>query len=210
MFHDVIALGSYCGCKGYIRQMKLSSKSYPFDWLLGTSSFNINRLIVNNFNNIFENISIKREVSDKRCFHITDESYDIASIHDVFNNGNPNLSLEEIKKTKEFIYFKDKMNRRIARWNEVIHNKNYNILFIKIDMYKLSPIEETKRLYETLHQMHSNMEFHYLYYDYHNVNIHIDNVKCFKINKCEWGLWETDPSFIEHFKTIQVSPYQGF
>lgn len=206
IFNEVISLGNSCCCKGFIRDMGWSNNSYPFDWLLVDKIENVNNIIKNDFYMFFEVMSIQRKVYDKSCFHINDLTYKVASIHDVNNNGLYDLPLEDIVKTKEFIMFKDKMYRRIDRWNNMLRNNDVKILFLTMDMYKLSTIEGIKESFELIKSKHENMEYHHLFnVNFRDVveNYHIEGVKKIPITSCDWGKWKTDPLFQSYANATQ-------
>ena len=127
---------------------KLSNTLYycPFDW----AKIKINQLInvlENNFNNYAESLQIKR-FSDSHQSYIITNDYSIQFAHEVVNIDKIN-SLDD---------FKDKIKRRITRFQNLSSNYDDKITFIRIelDVPKSNYIDNIIKLVKLIKNYYSN------------------------------------------------------
>jgi hypothetical protein len=127
---------------------KLSNTLYycPFDW----AKIKINQLInvlENNFDNYAESLQIKR-YSDSHQSYIITNNYSIQFAHEVVNINEMN-SLDN---------FKDKIKRRITRFQNLLNNYGNKITFIRIelDIPKSNYINNIIKLVKLIKNYYSN------------------------------------------------------
>ena len=122
-----ISLGGNCSVTYQLKKFNLKKESYPFDW----SKITINQLIIvleNNFFDYHTTIEIKKmslQHLDKDNFinstYLLNNKYNIGFAHELIN-------LNQIDD------FKEKIKRRIERFCNI----NDNVIFIRIELSKLS------------------------------------------------------------------------
>jgi len=157
-FNDVISVGHSCNCKKMINDYNLSTNSYPTDRLEILDIKDHIRCISNNFEGIFDDVTILEENSRPDKYKIIDNTYNIISIHDVKKIHN--TALVDVVKTKEYIDFKEKMKRRSNRWNTSIYKDS--ICFIRMESFVPSLSIHINTLFELLKSKNNNIKFHYL------------------------------------------------
>jgi hypothetical protein len=133
---------------------KLSNTLYycPFDW----AKIKINQLInvlENNFDNYAESLQIKR-YSDSHQSYIITNDYSIQFAHEVVNIDEIN-SLNSLKELNDF---KDKIKRRITRFQNLSSNYDDKITFIRIelDIPKSNYINNIIKLVKLIKNYYSN------------------------------------------------------
>jgi len=114
----------------YCPSEKLSNTLYycPLDW----AKIKINQLInvlENNFENYAESLQIKR-FSDSHQSYIITNDYSIQFAHEVVNIDEMNT----LNSLKELDDFKDKIKRRITRFQNLSNNYDDKITFIRIEL----------------------------------------------------------------------------
>ena len=132
----------------YCPSEKLSNTLYycPFDW----AKIKINQLInvlENNFDNYAESLQIKR-FSDSHQSYIITNDYSIQFAHEVVN-------IDELKALDDF---KDKIKRRITRFQNLSSNYSDKITFIRIelDVPKSNYIDNIIKLVKLIKNYYSN------------------------------------------------------
>ena len=132
----------------YCPSEKLSNIKYycPFDW----AKIKINQLInilENNFENYAESLQIKR-YSDSHQSYIITNDYSVQFAHEVINIDEMN-TLDD---------FKDKIKRRITRFQNLLSNYSDKITFIRIelDVPKSNYINNIIKLVKLIKNYYSN------------------------------------------------------
>jgi len=132
----------------YCPSEKLSNTLYycPFDW----AKIKINQLInvlENNFENYAESLQIKK-YSDSHQSYIITNDYSIQFAHELIN-------IDELKSLDDF---KDKIKRRITRFQNLSSNYTDKITFIRIelDVPKSNYIDNIIKLVKLIKNYYSN------------------------------------------------------
>ena len=135
----------------YCPSEKLSNTLYycPLDW----AKIKINQLInvlENNFDNYAESLQIKK-FSDSHQSYIITNDYSIQFAHEVVN-------IDEMNTFKELDDFKDKIKRRITRFQNLSNNYDDKITFIRIelDVPKSNYIDNIIKLVKLIKNYYSN------------------------------------------------------
>jgi hypothetical protein len=130
---------------------KLSNTLYycPFDW----AKIKINQLInvlENNFNNYVESLQIKK-YSDSHQSYIITNDYSIQFAHEIVN-------IDELSELNVLNNFKDKIKRRITRFQNLSNNYTEKITFIRIelDVPKSNYIDNIIKLVKLIKNYYSN------------------------------------------------------
>ena len=111
-----ISLGASCAVSNYLKRSD-NHNTLPFDW----ARINIKQLILvltNDFKS-YNNIKIHK-YSENHKSYILKNNYNIQFAHEVLNKYN----LDE---------FKNKLNQRILKFNEILNNRNDEIKFIRFE-----------------------------------------------------------------------------
>lgn len=134
---EYISFGNDCSIAFQLQQYNLRNYAYPFDWLLIPNLIDIINLINNDFINFisqdylqFKNTSanfplINDTWNDKYTdmYRVKHKLYNIQFLHDF----NINYNIDNIK---------EKYNRRIKRFDEIMKNKNIKKLLYRIGSKK--------------------------------------------------------------------------
>ena len=135
----------------YCPSEKLSNTLYycPFDW----AKIKINQLInvlENNFNNYVESLQIKK-YSDSHQSYIITNDYSIQFAHEIVN-------IDELSELNVLNNFKDKIKRRITRFQNLSSNYSDKITFIRIelDVPKSNYIDNIIKLVKLIKNYYSN------------------------------------------------------
>ena len=129
---------------GYSCFIKISlihnQETHIFDWI-GSSMWTINDLLQNKFDGMFEKGAIvkKKILANSNQQIFTHTKYYLRFLHD-FNNGKNIISDEQ------FNEFKEKNERRIKRFYELLNNKNNKLLFMRLEEKKEHRIDKYDRL----------------------------------------------------------------
>lgn len=124
--YDIIfSLGTDCSCAGYMKKNNLRSVSGPFDWLTHAPFVSHMDLILNDFQdfmNIEDFSPLEKENTslNNDCDYYENKKTDFYFFHD-FKTGVPF--------EKDFVSIKEKYNRRIKRFYDLLKSDK-NVLLI--------------------------------------------------------------------------------
>ena len=141
-----ISLGGNCSITYQLNKYNLRNEAFPLDW----AKIKINQLInvlENNFDNYAESLQIKR-YSDSHQSYIITNDYSVQFAHEVINIDEMN-TLDD---------FKDKIKRRITRFQNLSSNYSDKITFIRIelDVPKSNYIDNIIKLVKLIKNYYSN------------------------------------------------------
>lgn len=182
-----ISLGGNCSITYQLYKYNLREEAYPFDW----SKLTINQLInvlKNNFDLYSETLLLKYKSNNHYLFNKDFEKTDIHQSIILTNSYNIEFS-HEINKIENLINFKDSLNRRIVRFQNLSRSTSTSqidekIIFIRIELspIKISYENNIKILLELLNKYSSNYELRLII----NSDIQFtfpDNIKIYRFNK---------------------------
>ena len=144
-----ISLGGNCSITYQLNKFNLRNKAFPLDW----AKIKINQLInvlENNFENYTESLQIKG-FSDSHQSYIITNDYSIQFAHELIN-------IDELGELKALDDFKDKIKRRITRFQNLSNNYGDKITFIRIelDVPKSNYIDNIIKLVKLIKNYYSN------------------------------------------------------
>ena len=103
----IVPIGIDCGVADILKKYKIRKFALPFDWVVTYNG--IKNIIENDFADFLPHNIVYRENNDIVVFN----KYDVKFIHDKFNESDI-----------------EKYNRRIARFKDLLNNKEL-IIFLK-------------------------------------------------------------------------------
>jgi hypothetical protein len=121
-----ISLGGNCSITYHLIENNLREKAYPFDWCKISIKQLIN-ILEHNFNNFVNTIELKK-ISYNHPSTNYNYSFILSNIYNIY-------FAHEIFSIFEIDEFKNKLNRRIQRFNNI----NDSVIFIRIE---LEPIKQ--------------------------------------------------------------------
>lgn len=123
----IFGIGEACSCSSTLRHANLQIKSFPFDWLFGSTFLGRVNILVNNFKNLINLQDIEctgnNGIPHHLCDIYTNKSNGLGFNHDFLSGVNPASVIDEIS---------EKYQRRGNRLIEKA-NKSENILAVWID-----------------------------------------------------------------------------
>lgn len=117
-FKRIISLGFYCGVAQELEKMHLRDASYPFDWVISDLN-SINKLIANNFRNLFSINSLYRD--GDYPYIVKHKEYKFDFYHDFSPENSIESQIEKVQ---------NRYCRRILRFFDELNSKK-SILFIR-------------------------------------------------------------------------------
>lgn len=140
--YKIYSLGYNCCVKRYIDIIAKKGATNLFDYI-GSSMWSINKLLENDFQDLFDINMYKNMEIIANCNIITNEKYYFRFLHD-------------LKTMDNFKKFKESYERRIIRFKEELNNKN-KILFIRLEEPKQDRI-----IYDQYKEYFQKNELEYL------------------------------------------------
>lgn len=158
---NIIPIGLSCLIANSLKENKLRTKSYPFDWVLNQN---------NNPNHIFDTI-IKILKTDKKdidtfCLDFFDKNKNIGrGIYGYINN--PELSYEYINKDYKIIYIHEKnyenmittQTRRIHRFYDDFYNKEKYLYLVYVSRTEKNDVDILNFIDNILKLRNENINF---------------------------------------------------
>lgn len=138
---EYISLGSNCSLTYQLNKFKLRTQAYPFDW----TKISLQQLIdvlENNFENYSESIKFKK-ISLSHPIIDSDNNLELNSSSIVVSNKYKISFAHEITSQYELEEFKNRINARIKRLDELSLNHSTNFIKIKFIRIELSPINSS-------------------------------------------------------------------
>ena len=186
-----VSLGSYCEAAGSLRENKLRTEAFPFDWLLTFNQEKLISLLENDFSFFLEEKYLFRDPN--RLSAVENSYYEMEFRHDFLEESG-----EEFKKNLQEI--QEKYDRRIQRFRELKNHKG-KVVFIRVayDLSHGGPVYWWQENYGSIHaenaailkcaldRFFSDLNFTLVIVNYVEENVpkikDIDGVLEFKIRK---------------------------
>jgi hypothetical protein len=129
-YDKVISLGSNCYIRLYLDSINVKKETHFFD-NIGSSMWSINKLVENNFSDLFnqDDYCMMHISNTKDKYIYTHKKYYLIFKHDFLQNYLSNVN--SVSK-KTFLEFKIKYERRKERFIQLINNKD-TVLFIRLE-----------------------------------------------------------------------------
>ncbi|MBQ2645142.1 hypothetical protein IJG14_06195 [bacterium] len=123
----IFGIGEACSCSSTLRRANLQIKSFPFDWLFGSTFLGRVNILVNNFENLINLQDIEctgnNGIPHHLCDIYTNKSNGLGFNHDFLSGVNPASVIDEISEK-----YQRRGNRLIKKANQ-----SENILAVWID-----------------------------------------------------------------------------
>jgi len=166
----IISLGSNCSISFHKNNIN-NNTTLPFDWC----KINITQLIKvlqNNFNN-YHNLYIYKYSSNHNSYIIKND-YNVKFAHELLNKYDLNN-------------FKNKLEERISKFNDILLNNKTKIIFVRIELnkYKKSYNLNLIKLYNILKSLYKDFELRLILHKSYQNSINIStltNIKIFYFN----------------------------
>lgn len=186
MKYDIIInLGACCINRQLLSNNGVYGKTYPFDWLYMENLDQLIHAIDTDLKYFFKKTKVVELYKDIRSYHIQDLIYKFSSVHDVPKTATDNI--EEVKNTKEYDNFYNKMQRRKHRWIQTVLKEQYNKIAFVHGAYNSKFSKNLDDLYDILKLKHKKMDFYYFYPDIIDDTVN-ENVLNRDIIKCNFKL----------------------
>lgn len=123
----VISLGHGCGVAEQLKRNNLRKFSGPLDWFITSSTERLVLMLKTKFEDfmLYKNLEITGIETSKKSWIVSDVYSLTVSVHDFILEGDQDGLLPD------YGLFKEKINRRIERFYNIITNRENKILFIR-------------------------------------------------------------------------------
>lgn len=124
-YDAIISLGAACQVAHHLRRKNLRAFSGPFDWFVMESLGRLTALFRNQFAQFMDLGHLQAEGAHGECLGVRDTVYNCLSVHDF------PLSCNAAGQLNSYAQFREKIDRRLARLRDLMHDKTKTILFIR-------------------------------------------------------------------------------
>jgi len=185
---NFISLGSTCSIAENLRQTGLRNQALPFDWIKVNNFKNVNLMIKDNFNQLWDFNNFNFIKTSYKHFYLQDNLDKIDINMDIYQNIKYNsVFYHDFPSNTNNVFknFSDKYLRRVKRFFYILENNDL-IIFIREQINpKQICIDDLLEFYQIIHKINPKLEFKLIIILNNFLKKDIDKL----INFCETQKW---------------------
>jgi len=157
-----ISLGSSCSIAENLRQLNLRDQALPFDWIKVNNFKNINLMIQDNFNKLWNSNYFNLVKTSSKFFYLQGNLKKVYIDMDIYQNTKYNATFyHDFPSNSNNLYenFIEKYQKRVSRFLNILQESN-SIIFIREQINpKQICIDDLLEFYQLIHKINPNLEF---------------------------------------------------
>ena len=203
-----ISLGSSCSIAENLKILNLRNKALPFDWIRVQNFKNINLMIETDFEYLWDINNFLFQKDSNNFFLIDDKLNFIKESVEIYQNKNYNANFYHDFPKKylfkdSFIIFKEKYQRRVNRFYDIIKKEN-SIIFIREQIKpNLIKVEDLDKFYNLIKNINSTLEFKLILIVNNFINKNLDELISYS-NKNSWIKLKIENSKLNSWQRYDV------